>query len=189
MKDLFNNARPDKSAVTLIIRSILNGIRTRLFFLLKARYVRRHGFVRIPWSVEMWSPHHDIELGNNVQFGPGCIIQCDTKIGNNVLLAHNVAMIGKDDHLFCFPGTPIWYSGRGDRFKTIIEDDVWIGHNAIILSGVHIGSGSIIASGAVVTKDVPACSIVGGNPAKLIKKRFQKEQDIIDHLKRISDNS
>lgn len=137
----------------------------------------------------MWSPHHEIELGNNVQFGPGCIIQCDTKIGNNVLLAHNVALIGKDDHLFCFPGIPIWDSGRGDKFKVIIEDDVWIGHSAIILSGVTIGCGSIIAAGAVVTKDVPPCSIVGGNPARLIKKRFQNDEDIIEHLKQSSKSS
>ena len=52
----------------------------------------------------------------------------------------------------------------------MIEDDVWIGANAIVLKGVTIGEGSIIAAGAVVTKNVPAYSLVGGNPAKVIRE-------------------
>lgn len=56
----------------------------------------------------------------------------------------------------------------------IIGNDVWIGTNAIILSGVTIGHGAIIAAGAVVTKDVPSYAIVGGNPAKIIKFRFNE---------------
>lgn len=65
----------------------------------------------------------------------------------------------------------------------IVEDDVWIGQNAIILSGVHIGQGAVIAAGAVVTKDVPSYAVVGGNPAKVIKYRF--EQPIIDELMKV----
>lgn len=57
----------------------------------------------------------------------------------------------------------------------IVEDDVWIGENAMILSGVHIGQGAIIAAGAVVSKDVPAYAIVGGVPAKVIRYRFEPE--------------
>ena len=57
----------------------------------------------------------------------------------------------------------------------ILEDDVWIGHSAIIMSGVTLGQGSIVAAGAVVTKDVPPYAIVGGNPAKIIKYRFERE--------------
>lgn len=56
----------------------------------------------------------------------------------------------------------------------IIEDDVWIGDNSIILSGVKVGRGSIIATGAVVTHDIPPYAIVGGVPAKIIKYRFSK---------------
>ncbi|MDE7422959.1 MAG: CatB-related O-acetyltransferase [Lachnospiraceae bacterium] len=65
----------------------------------------------------------------------------------------------------------------------IVDDDVWIGQNAIILSGVHIGQGAVIAAGAIVTKDVPPYAIVGGNPAKVIKYRF--EDDIINELLKI----
>lgn len=58
--------------------------------------------------------------------------------------------------------------------NTEIGNDVWIGYNATIMPGVKIGSGAIIASKSVVTNDVPAYSIVGGNPAKVIKKRFDE---------------
>lgn len=61
---------------------------------------------------------------------------------------------------------------KGD---TIIGNDVWIGYKALIMPGVKIGNGAIISSQAVVTTDVPAYTIVGGNPAKVIKKRFPDE--------------
>ena len=59
--------------------------------------------------------------------------------------------------------------------KIIIEDDVWIGSNSVILSGVIIGRGSVIGAGSIVTKNVPAYSIVVGNPARIIKKRFDEK--------------
>lgn len=65
------------------------------------------------------------------------------------------------------------YPVKGD---TIIGNDVWIGYNATIMPGVTIGDGAIIATGSVVTKDVEPYTIVGGNPAKEIKKRFSDEQ-------------
>ena len=64
--------------------------------------------------------------------------------------------------------------------NTIIGNDIWIGHEATIMPGVHIGDGAIIATKAVVTKDVEPYTIVGGNPAKPIKKRFS--DDIIAKL-------
>jgi virginiamycin A acetyltransferase len=57
----------------------------------------------------------------------------------------------------------------------IIEDDVWIGSNSIILSGVRIGRGAIIGAGSVVTKDVERYSVVAGNPSKVLRKRFSEE--------------
>lgn len=69
------------------------------------------------------------------------------------------------------------YPTKGD---TIIGNDVWIGHDVTIMPGVNIGDGAIIASKAVVTRDVKPYAIVGGNPAKLIRKRF--EQGKIDQL-------
>lgn len=57
----------------------------------------------------------------------------------------------------------------------VVDDDVWIGYGATIMSGVHIGKGAVIAAGAVVVKDVPPYSIVGGVPAKVIKYRFPED--------------
>ena len=68
--------------------------------------------------------------------------------------------------------------------KVIIEDDVWVASNSIILKGVKVGKGSIIAAGSLVLNDVPEYSIVGGAPAKLLKKRFSKD-DLIKHKKKI----
>jgi acetyltransferase-like isoleucine patch superfamily enzyme len=62
----------------------------------------------------------------------------------------------------------------GSKGDIVIGDDVWIGTNAIICSGIKIGQGAIVAAGTVVTKDVPPYAVVGGNPAKVIKYRFDQ---------------
>lgn len=73
------------------------------------------------------------------------------------------------------------YPSKGD---TIIGNDVWIGYNATIMTGVTIGDGAVIATNSTVTKDVEPYSVVGGNPAKLIRKRFSEEQiEILLQLK------
>lgn len=64
--------------------------------------------------------------------------------------------------------------------NTVIGNDVWIGHNAVIMAGVTIGDGVVIAAHSVVVKDVPPYTIIGGNPAQPVKKRFSDEQ--IDRL-------
>ncbi|CDD95453.1 putative uncharacterized protein [Bacteroides intestinalis CAG:315] len=64
------------------------------------------------------------------------------------------------------------WANKGD---IIIGNDVWIGYEAVIMAGVHIGDGSVIAARAVVTKDVPPYTIVGGTPAKKIRMRFEAE--------------
>ena len=64
------------------------------------------------------------------------------------------------------------WENKGD---IVIGNDVWIGYEAVIMAGVHIGDGAIIAARAVVTKDVPPYTIVGGVPARPIRKRFDEE--------------
>lgn len=66
---------------------------------------------------------------------------------------------------------------KGD---TVVANDVWIGQNVTVMPGVHIGDGAIVAANSVVTKDVPAYHISGGNPVRIIKKRF--EDDLIGYL-------
>ena len=91
------------------------------------------------------------------------------KIGNYVHTGANVMIIAFN-HAFDEIETPIISQDYYDA-DVIIEDDVWIGGGAIILAGVTVGKGSIIAAGAVVNTDVPPYSIVGGIPARIIKKR------------------
>ncbi len=68
------------------------------------------------------------------------------------------------------------YADASEKMDVIIGNDVWIGHGAVLLAGITIGDGAVIAAGAVVTKDVPAYTVVGGVPARPIKKRFTEDQ-------------
>ena len=170
--DVMANVRPDRSRAVLFVRSVANTIRTWLYFAFKARWVSRKGFVRIPWTVSLWSPNHDITLGNRVQFGPYCDVQCDLEVGDSVLFAPHVAVVGRNDHQIDISDILIWDSPRGEDMKTRIGNDCWIGYGAIILSGVTIGDGSVIAAGSVVVNDVPPYAIVAGVPAKVVKYRF-----------------
>jgi acetyltransferase-like isoleucine patch superfamily enzyme len=130
-------------------------------------------------DVWFWSPHRRIILGDYVSFGPGCTVSCDITFGNKVLIARNVAFISRDDHRVDIVGMPIWDSPRGDRYETIVEDDVWIGYGAIIVTGVTIGRGSIVAAGSVVTRDVPRYAVVAGVPAHVIRTRFTSTEIVV----------
>ena len=121
----------------------------------------------------VWIYKNRVSVGDNVYIGRNCYLDGDIEIGDNVLLASYVAIVG-GDHRFDILNTPIRETGREHWKKTIIEADAWIGHGAILINGIRVGSGSIVAAGSVVTKDVPAHVIVGGNPAKFIRNRFDK---------------
>jgi acetyltransferase-like isoleucine patch superfamily enzyme len=176
-----NNVPKGRSQLSIYINIIYNYVRTWYKFHIKAPWVKYRGFERVGHHT-IFNKGFIIEMGRNVQFGPYCHIAADVKFGNNILMGGHVYLIGKNDHLFNIPCKLLWDGGRGKDNITIIEDDVWIGYNSIILGGVHIGKGSIIAAGSVVTKDVPECTIVGGNPAKVIKERFNNTIDKEKHL-------
>lgn len=142
----------------------------------------KKGLVRIPMNVEIWSPHHDVTFGSNVQFGYNCVINCDIQFGSDVLCAHSVAFVGRTDHEYNIPGCTMWNSHRDDTVKTIVGNDVWVGHAATILGGITLGDGCIIGAGSVVTHDVPPCEIWAGNPARKIRDRFQTVADKNKHL-------
>lgn len=162
------------------IKRVLNQVRNLLFFGWRYRWVRHGRGVHCQWSTTFWSPHRHILLGDHVGIGVRCMFLCDVEVGNKVLIASCCAFLNCDDHVYDIVGKTMWDSGRGDRFKIVIEDDVWIGHGAIILTPARIGRGAIVAAGAVVNKDVAPYSIVGGVPARLIKMRFTPEQ-IVEH--------
>lgn len=88
-------------------------------------------------------------------------------IGKNVLIAQH-CFIGDAQHIFNDRNTPIKQQSNKSS-KVIIEDDVWLGCGVKVMSGVTIGKGSVIAAGAVVTKDIPPYTLYGGVPAKKIK--------------------
>lgn len=111
-------------------------------------------------------------------------------IGNYCSIAENVIFIVSSEHnmkrfsTYPFKNMYVDHQFEAESKGDIhVGDDVWIGMNAVILSGVSIGQGAVVAAGAIVTKDVPPYAIVGGNPAKIIKYRF--EQNIIEKLKTI----
>lgn len=131
-----------------------------------------------------WSPNK-MTIGNNIYIGKYCTLQADIVMGNNIEIANNVGLIGKYDHDYSKVGVSIkdapWigdstYDFKGKAQKIIIEDDVWIGYGAIIFTGVHVHRGAIIAAGSVVTHDVPAYAIVGGNPVRVLGHRFTEEE-------------
>ena len=117
----------------------------------------------------------DIEVGEYGFIGTGCTIYPRVKIGNYCLIAPHVQILGFD-HEIGTSGTPICYAGRQEIEATQIGHDVWIGTGAYIKAGITIGNGAVIGAHAVVTKDVPAYAIMGGNPAKLIRARFDESE-------------
>ena len=114
-----------------------------------------------------------IKIGSNASFNSNVMINARGKgkifIGNNVLIGPNV-VLRSSNHSFKTTKKNIMDQGMTEG-KIIIHDDVWIGSNAVILPNCEIGKGVIVAAGAVVTSNINSYSIVGGVPAKLIKKR------------------
>ena len=104
-----------------------------------------------------------------------CVIPNGSIIGENVMMGPN-CYIHSVNHRFDRIDIPMTKQGNSEPKPVIIDDDVWIGYGAIIMSGVHIAQGAVVAAGAVVVKDVPAYAIVGGVPAKVIKYRFSPEK-------------
>ena len=129
------------------------------------------------------------ELGDFSYLGEHCCV-ADAQIGRFTAIANQVR-IGAPNHPMDrasqhrFTYCPEYYDAQAQRDagffadrradRVIIGNDVWIGHAVIVLPGVTIGDGAVLAAGAVVTKDVPLYTIVGGVPAKAIRSRFAPE--------------
>ena len=110
----------------------------------------------------------DVTIGDHTRIGIHCTVIGPVCIGNNVNLAQGITVTALN-HNFEDPTRKIDEQGISTK-PVVIGDDVWIGANAVILPGVTIGTHSIVAAGAVVTKDVPDYSLVAGVPAKVIKQ-------------------
>lgn len=118
-----------------------------------------------------------------------CGYDCDIShadIGGFVSIANGVVLGGGRHPMEWVAMSPVFYEGRDsvkEKFsihkrepvkRVVIGDDVWIGRSAIVLPGVQVATGAVIGAGAVVTRNVPAYSIVAGNPARLIRYRFEE---------------
>jgi acetyltransferase-like isoleucine patch superfamily enzyme len=164
----------------MILKRILNDLRNFWLFRLRHHWVKTGRHIVCAMSVRFKSRSRQIVLGNHVFLGENVVFSAKTTIGDWVMVADNAAFRNRDDHRIDVIGKTMWKSGRGDQYEIVIGDDVWIGHGAIVLSGVHIGRGAVIAAGSVVNKDIPSYAIVGGVPAKVLNMRFTPEQ-IIEH--------
>lgn len=124
-----------------------------------------------PTNLYGGEPGLGLKVGDNSSIGPYAYIGCSgyIEIGNNVMMSPRVS-IYSENHVFDDLSQPMIMQGVRRSFVKI-EDDCWIASNAVILAGVTVGKGSVVAAGSIVTKDVPPFSVVGGNPAKVIKTR------------------
>jgi acetyltransferase-like isoleucine patch superfamily enzyme len=135
------------------------------------------------------------KIGKYSYIGNNCTI-IEAEIGNFCSLADNVIIGGASHPIKWVSTSPVFHHGKNilkENFsthifqttkKTIIKNDVWIGNNSLIKSGIIIQNGAVVGMGSVVTKDIGAYEIWAGNPARLIKKRFS--ETIIDDLVKIS---
>lgn len=119
----------------------------------------------------------DIQIGYNSSIGLNAKVPNNIIIGDNVMMGPNVTIF-QSNHAFDRLDIPMTKQGYITYPPMVIEDDVWIGSNAIILAGRTIKKGTIIAAGTVLTKDFPEYSIVGGNPSRLIKSRLPQPPQI-----------
>lgn len=110
----------------------------------------------------------DVVIGHHTLVGISNVIIGPVTLGNHIILAQHVVMSGLN-HIYEDISRPI-VDQNVRTAPIVIEDDCWIAANVVITAGVTIGKHSIIAAGAVVTKDVPPYSIAAGNPAKVIKQ-------------------
>lgn len=129
----------------------------------------------ISYAGERFNP--TIEIGRNVHIGVNCHITAinGVQVGDDVLFGSNV-LISDNNHGnfirdYDLPPIKRKLSSKG---KVIISNNVWLGDNVVVLSGVKIGNNTIIGANSVVTKDIPSFSIAVGSPAKVIKTISQE---------------
>ena len=145
-------------------------------------YLNSNYFRLIERGVEIFSTSNSL-YGKNLVIGYKTILSCEDVLG--IFIGDNVGIaaycyLRTSNHKIDNVNIPILQQGhdfkslsyKDANYSIIIEDDVWIGAHSIILSGSHVGQGSVISAGSVVSSKIPPYSIVVGNPARVIKSRL-----------------
>jgi maltose O-acetyltransferase len=108
-----------------------------------------------------------IHIGENVMINIGCVFDLNApiSIGNHAAIGHEVMLLTSSHHI----GNQIHRAGPLTTAPVIIENGTWIGARSVVLPGVTVGAGSVVASGAIVTRNVPPNTLVGGVPARVLR--------------------
>ena len=128
-----------------------------------------------------------IQIGDRTHVGGGTLLDAaeEIVIGDDVLIAFGALIMDHDSHSLDFDhrrhDVTEWVNGRKDwthvpRSAVHIDDKVWVGTRAILLKGVHLGEGSVVAAGSLVTRDVPEWTLVAGSPARVIRELTKADQ-------------
>lgn len=163
---------------------ILTAVKRRLCNLIFRRRWRKLNSHNYTYVKKLFDPSL-VQVGNHTY---GCVDVHQSNSNGKLLIGHfcsiaeNVKFLLSGEHpvdqISTYPFRAMLLTGKPEALTKgdiIIDDDVWLGYGATVLSGVHIGQGAVVAAGAVVTKDVPPYAIVGGVPAKILKYRFDPE--------------
>lgn len=172
--------------MSLKLQILVGGLLSKIDSALnKCRYsYSRTKFKKIGWnsylSRDCIFTYDTITIGEHTYVGPRCVFQSahgEIVIGNHVMFGPGVHIHG-GNHLIDKVGIYMdeVVKEKGCDGIVSIEDDVWVGANAILLKGVTIGEGAVVAAGSIVSKDVPPYSVVAGIPATVKKMRFTAEE-------------
>jgi acetyltransferase-like isoleucine patch superfamily enzyme len=158
-------------------RSFLRGLKCRLLIkYYRLRHVDATAYIAYGSRIS-----RDLVAGEYTYIGYRAMIGGRVSIGAYSMLGPYVLCMG-DDHRIDLVGVPAIFAGRPELRPTVIGRDAWIGARSIILPGVEIGDGAIIAAGTVVSKSIPPCEVHGGTPNRKIKDRFNSPADQERHL-------
>lgn len=178
-----------------LILAVLRRFRTWLAVVGKSSYLSYGRDLHVGIGTTLWAPTH-LALGDCVYIGKHVHIEANCRIGSYCLIANSVAIVGRHDHDFSAEGFPMrfapWigskrFPSQYAKHEAVIQDDVWLGYGAIVLTGLTIGRGSVVAAGSVVTHNIPPYSIAAGIPAKVIGQRFNCQEAIGRHEAAIRD--
>ena len=156
-------------SIKLLKRMVINRSR---YYLKRAMFIDikagKRFYPRSPFYVRRGSK---VRLGNDVYIGRAAHIAGNLEVGDDVLIASCVSFVGGDHQIDNIGNLLIRESGRSSNLTTTIESNVWIGHGCIVMLGIRMKKGSVLAAGSVLTKDVGEDEIWAGVPAKFVRKR------------------